>query len=168
MKDSELIVSAPPDLCIRTVDAVHLTTAHETGEREVWTNDRHMLASASCVRLAGLCLNQGRNQLGSPQSMKPGVFGYNQPFCRNSWQAALIAGAAPPQLAARTRPASWDPGIIQPACTTRHNPVGIPSKSGWRRSRRAFCCAIRPALARPFDPTGTSSRLLRPDSEMKS
>jgi hypothetical protein len=26
---------------------VHLATAHEIGERDVWTNDRHMLAAAS-------------------------------------------------------------------------------------------------------------------------
>ena len=48
-----LIVSAPPGLFIRTADAVHLTTAYETGEREVWTNDRHMLASAAYFGLTG-------------------------------------------------------------------------------------------------------------------
>jgi predicted nucleic acid-binding protein len=46
-RTSALIVAAPPDLFIRTADAVHLVTAYETGERDVWTNDRHMLASAS-------------------------------------------------------------------------------------------------------------------------
>lgn len=50
---SALIVSAPPDLFIRTADAVHLTTAHGAGERDVWTNDRHMLASAAYFGLAG-------------------------------------------------------------------------------------------------------------------
>lgn len=48
-----LIVSAPPDLFIRTADAVHLTTAHEAGERDVWTNDRHVLASAAYFGLTG-------------------------------------------------------------------------------------------------------------------
>ena len=48
-----LIVSAPHDLFIRTADAVHLTTAHEVGERDVWTNDRHMLAAAPYFGLSG-------------------------------------------------------------------------------------------------------------------
>jgi predicted nucleic acid-binding protein len=52
-RTSALIVSAPADLFIRTADAVHLTTAHEAGEREVWTNDRHMLASAPYFGLTG-------------------------------------------------------------------------------------------------------------------
>ena len=52
-RTSALIVSAPPDLFIRTADAVHLVTAHETGERDVWTNDRHMLASAAYFGLTG-------------------------------------------------------------------------------------------------------------------
>ena len=48
-----LIISAPPDLFIRTADAVHLMTVREIGEREVWTNDRHMLAAAAYFGLAG-------------------------------------------------------------------------------------------------------------------
>jgi predicted nucleic acid-binding protein len=48
-----LMLSAPRDLFIRTADAVHLATAHEIGEREVWTNDRHMLAAASYFGLNG-------------------------------------------------------------------------------------------------------------------
>ena len=52
-RTSALIVSAPPELFIRTADAVHLVTAHETGERDVWTNDRHMLASAAYFGLVG-------------------------------------------------------------------------------------------------------------------
>jgi predicted nucleic acid-binding protein len=52
-RTSALIVSAPADLFIRTADAVHLVTAHEIGEREVWTNDRHMLAAASYFGLTG-------------------------------------------------------------------------------------------------------------------
>jgi predicted nucleic acid-binding protein len=52
-RTSALIVSAPPALFIRTADAVHLATASEIGEREVWTNDRHMLASASYFGLTG-------------------------------------------------------------------------------------------------------------------
>lgn len=48
-----LLASAPPDIFIRTADAVHLTTAQEMGERDVWTNDRHMLAAASYFGLTG-------------------------------------------------------------------------------------------------------------------
>ena len=52
-RTSALVLSAPRDLFIRTADAVHLVTAHETGQREVWTNDRHMLAAAPYFGLIG-------------------------------------------------------------------------------------------------------------------
>ena len=52
-RTSALMVSAPRDLFIRTADAVHLTTAVQIGERDVWTNDRHMLAAAAYFGLAG-------------------------------------------------------------------------------------------------------------------
>ena len=52
-RTSALMLSAPKDLFIRTADAAHLTTAQEAGEREVWTNDRHMLAAAAYFGLAG-------------------------------------------------------------------------------------------------------------------
>jgi predicted nucleic acid-binding protein len=45
--------SAPRDIFLRTADAVHLATASEIGEREVWTNDRHMLAAASYFGVTG-------------------------------------------------------------------------------------------------------------------
>ncbi len=48
-----LMLSAPQDLFIRTAAALHLTTAQEAGEREVWTNDRHMLAAATYFGLSG-------------------------------------------------------------------------------------------------------------------
>jgi hypothetical protein len=48
-----LMLAAPRDLFLRTGDAVHLTTARELGEREVWTNDSHMLAAAAYFGLAG-------------------------------------------------------------------------------------------------------------------
>jgi len=43
-RTSALMVSGPRDLFIRTADAVHLTTAHEIGERVVWTT------TAACSR----------------------------------------------------------------------------------------------------------------------
>ena len=52
-RTSALMVSAPRDLFIRTADAVHLTTALQIGERDVWTNDRHMLAAAAYFGLTG-------------------------------------------------------------------------------------------------------------------
>lgn len=52
-RTSALIVSAPTGLFLRTADAVHLATAQEIGEREVWTNDRHMLGAASYFGLTG-------------------------------------------------------------------------------------------------------------------
>ena len=52
-RTSALMVSGPRDFFIRTADAVHLTTAHEIGERAVWTNDRHMLAAASYFGVTG-------------------------------------------------------------------------------------------------------------------
>jgi predicted nucleic acid-binding protein len=52
-RTSALMVAAPGDLFLRTADAVHLTTAQEIGEREVWTNDRQMLAAAPYFGLRG-------------------------------------------------------------------------------------------------------------------
>ena len=52
-RSSALMISAPREIFIRTADAVHLTTAHEIGERYVWTNDRHMLAAAAYFGLTG-------------------------------------------------------------------------------------------------------------------
>ena len=50
---SALMVAAPPDLFLRTADAVHLATAQQIGESDVWTNDRHMLAAAPYFGLRG-------------------------------------------------------------------------------------------------------------------
>jgi predicted nucleic acid-binding protein len=47
------LLSLPPGVFIRTADAVHLSTAREIGERDVWTNDRHMLAAAPHFGLVG-------------------------------------------------------------------------------------------------------------------
>ena len=47
------MISAPLQIFLRTADAVHLATAQELGERDVWTNDRHMLAAAPYFGLTG-------------------------------------------------------------------------------------------------------------------
>ena len=52
-RTSLFMISAPGDLFLRTADAVHLTTAQEIGEVEVWTNDRHMRPAASYFGLTG-------------------------------------------------------------------------------------------------------------------
>jgi predicted nucleic acid-binding protein len=48
-----LVIAAPSSVFLRTADAVHLTTAMELGEGEIWTNDRHMLAAAPHFGLIG-------------------------------------------------------------------------------------------------------------------
>lgn len=52
-RTSARMVSAPRDVFLRTADAVHLMTASEIGEEEVWTSDRHMLAAAPHFGLGG-------------------------------------------------------------------------------------------------------------------
>ncbi len=48
-----LLNSLPPTIYVRAGDAVHLTTALDLGEREIWTNDRHVLAAAPHFGLTG-------------------------------------------------------------------------------------------------------------------
>ena len=43
----------PATIYLRAGDAVHLTTASDLGEREIWSNDRHLLAAASHFGLIG-------------------------------------------------------------------------------------------------------------------
>jgi hypothetical protein len=47
------MLSAPREIFIQTAGAVHLPTAYEIGERDVWTNDRHMLTAASYFGVTG-------------------------------------------------------------------------------------------------------------------
>lgn len=44
---------APPYVPLRAGDASHTATALETGEAEIWTNDRHLLAAVAHFGLAG-------------------------------------------------------------------------------------------------------------------
>jgi predicted nucleic acid-binding protein len=52
-RTAAFISSAPRNLFLRTADAIHLTTAQDAGELEVWTNDRQMLAAAPYFGLTG-------------------------------------------------------------------------------------------------------------------
>ncbi len=52
-KTAALIQSLPPDVPLRAGDAIHLATALDIGETEIWTNDRRLLAAASYFRIAG-------------------------------------------------------------------------------------------------------------------
>ena len=53
-KARQTILQLPSTVFIRSSDAVHLTCAEENGFREVYTNDRHMLAAARHFRLKGV------------------------------------------------------------------------------------------------------------------
>jgi predicted nucleic acid-binding protein len=50
---SALTSAAPADLYLRAGHAIHLTTAQEAGERQVWSSDRYMLAAAPYFGLVG-------------------------------------------------------------------------------------------------------------------
>jgi prevent-host-death family protein len=43
----------PQDVPLRAGGALHLATALEVGEQEVWTNDRHLLGAASHFGIVG-------------------------------------------------------------------------------------------------------------------
>ena len=48
-----LLIALPGTVHLRTGDAMHLTTAVDSGEREIWTSDRHLLAAAAHFGLVG-------------------------------------------------------------------------------------------------------------------
>jgi predicted nucleic acid-binding protein len=48
-----LLTALPPTIFLRAGDAVHLSTALDLGEREIWTNDGHLLAAAPHFGLTG-------------------------------------------------------------------------------------------------------------------
>ena len=52
-RTATLIRGLPPKVPLRAGDAIHLVTALEANETEIWTNDRHLLTAATHVGLAG-------------------------------------------------------------------------------------------------------------------
>jgi len=53
MRVESFIRSLPSEIPIRGADAIHLVSAMEHGFREIWTNDRHLLAAATHAGLRG-------------------------------------------------------------------------------------------------------------------
>ena len=47
------VEALPADVYLRAGDAVHLASAAEIGEREIWTSDRHLLSAAPHFGLTG-------------------------------------------------------------------------------------------------------------------
>lgn len=52
-KTATLVRGLPSNVPLRAGDAIHLSTASEEGETEIWTSDRHLLAAAAHFGLVG-------------------------------------------------------------------------------------------------------------------
>jgi uncharacterized protein len=49
-----IFYTLPPDVFLRAGDAIHLATAADAGFKEIYSNDRHLLAAASLFKLKGI------------------------------------------------------------------------------------------------------------------
>jgi len=52
-RTATLILGLPPNVPLRAGAAIHLATARDAGETEIWTNDRHLLAAAAHFGVTG-------------------------------------------------------------------------------------------------------------------
>ena len=52
-KTATLIRAIPAHVPLRAGDAIHIATALDTCEPEIWTNDRHLLAAVTFFGIAG-------------------------------------------------------------------------------------------------------------------
>ncbi len=53
---SQAFLQLPPGIFLRTGDAIHLATASEAGFKEIYSNDKHLLAAATLFKLKGVNL----------------------------------------------------------------------------------------------------------------
>ena len=51
---SQTFRTLPDNIYLRTGDAIHLATAAEAGFKEIYSNDKHLLAAATLFKLKGL------------------------------------------------------------------------------------------------------------------
>ena len=50
----DVFLNLPATVFLRTGDAIHLATASEAGFKEIYSNDRHLLAAAALFKLRGI------------------------------------------------------------------------------------------------------------------